>query len=66
LFDRELTSQPRVLTLGLHPHLIAVPHRFVYLERMLDVLQARSDTVFMTGRGIADWYVSVDSAPTGG
>jgi len=33
---------------------------------MLDVLQARSDTVFMTGRGIADWYVSVDSAPTGG
>ena len=38
----------------------------LYLERMLDVLQARSDTVFMTGRGIADWYVSVDSAPTGG
>ena len=63
LFDRELTSQPRVLTLALHPHLIAVPHRFVYLEKMLDILQARDDTVFMTGRGIAEWYLSVDPPP---
>jgi peptidoglycan/xylan/chitin deacetylase (PgdA/CDA1 family) len=66
LFDRELARQPRVLTLGLHPHLIAVPHRFVYLEKMLDLLQERGDTVFMTGRGIADWYVSVDPAPASG
>ena len=63
LFDRELQTQPRVLTLALHPHLIAVPHRFVYLERMLDLLQDRSDTIFMTGRTIADWYISVCPAP---
>ena len=63
LFDRELQTQPRVLTLALHPHLIAVPHRFVYLERMLDLLQDRSDTIFMTGRTIADWYISVSPAP---
>ena len=63
LYDRELKSQPRVLTLALHPHLIAVPHRFVYLEKMLDLLQDRSDTVFMTGRDIADWYASVDAMP---
>jgi len=63
LFDRELKTQPRVLTLALHPHLIAVPHRFVYLERMLDLLQNRSDTIFMTGRGIADWYQTVCPPP---
>lgn len=63
IFDRETKSQPRVLTLGLHPHLIAVPHRMVYLERMLDLLQDRGDTVFMTGRSIADWFERVCPAP---
>ena len=63
LFDRELRTQPRVLTLALHPHLIAVPHRFVYLERMLDLLQDRNDTIFMTGRTIADWFADACPAP---
>ena len=60
LFDRQMKKQPRVLTLGLHPHLIGVPHRFPYLERMLDLLQSRSDTVFMTGKKIADWFETVE------
>ncbi|MEX2454949.1 MAG: polysaccharide deacetylase family protein [Rhodospirillaceae bacterium] len=63
VFDTELPNQPRVLTLGLHPHLIGVPHRFVFLERMLDLLQARSDTVFVTGRDIADWYIAACPPP---
>lgn len=63
VFDRELKSQPRVLTLGLHPHLIGVPHRFVWLERMLDLLQARTDAVFVTGRAIADWYAAACPPP---
>lgn len=63
LFDRETKSQPRVLTLGLHPHLIAVPHRMGYLEKMLDLLQDRSDTVFMTGQSIADWFENACPAP---
>lgn len=63
VFDQELARQPRVLTLGLHPHLIGVPHRFAWLERMLDALQARSDAVFMTGRQIADWFTSACPAP---
>lgn len=58
VFERELKRQPRVLTLALHPHLIGVPHRFAYLERMLDLLQARDDTTFVVGGQIADWYVS--------
>ncbi len=59
-FEAELPTQPRVLTLGLHPHLIAVPHRIVYLQRMLDILQARDDTVFLTGSAIADWFAAAD------
>lgn len=60
-FDRELKTQPRVLAIGLHPHLIGVPHRIGYLERMLDDLMARDDTVFMTGSQIADWFIAADA-----
>ena len=63
VFERELRIQPRVLTLALHPHLIGVPHRFAYLERMLDLLQGREDTVFVVGRQIADWYMAASPAP---
>ena len=59
-FDGELPSQPRVLALGLHPHLIGVPHRIGYLAAMLDLLMARDDVVFMTGSQIADWFVEAD------
>lgn len=58
----ELENGPRIVTLGLHPHLIAVPHRFAWFERMLDLLQARDDTVFMTGSQIADWFEAASDA----
>lgn len=61
-FDKEMNGQPRVLALGLHPHLIAVPHRIGYLEKMVDHLMARDDTAFMTGGQIADWFVAADQA----
>ena len=64
-FEPELGHNPKVLALGLHPHLIAVPHRIGYLEAMLDHLQARSDVTFMTGSAIADWYQAVEPAPEG-
>ncbi len=57
-FDKELDDGPRVLAIGLHPHLMGVPHRIGYLQKMVDDLQARSDTIFMTGSQIADWYMS--------
>ena len=60
-FDRELTREPRILTLALHPHLVAVPHRMLYLERMIDELTRRADTIFMTGSAIADWFVEADA-----
>lgn len=62
-FQRESDLGPRVVTLGLHPHLIGVPHRIGCLERMLDLLCARDDVVFMSGSQIADWYQAVEPAP---
>ena len=56
LFARESLRQPRVLALGLHPHLVGPPHRFVYFERMLDLLMRTEGVVFMTGAQIADWF----------
>jgi hypothetical protein len=47
-----------VLALGLHPHLIGVPHRFGSFERMLDLLMASPAVTFMTGSQIADWYAA--------
>ena len=60
LFERESRSNPRVLAIGLHPHLISVPHRMHELEGMLDALQASSQTIFVTGSRIADWYAEND------
>jgi allantoinase len=60
VFEREMKTQPRVLAIGLHPHLIGVPHRIGYLERMLDLLQKRDDVVFVQGQHIAEWFSSVN------
>ena len=58
-FESELETQPRILTLALHPYLMGVPHRFVYLKKMLELLMSRNDTIFMNGSQITDWFVSV-------
>ncbi|MFT5174557.1 MAG: allantoinase, partial [Gammaproteobacteria bacterium] len=63
-FDHELASNPKVLTLGLHPHLVGVPHRASYFAKCLDLLLARNDTVFVTGSDIADWFVKEDAGPS--
>jgi hypothetical protein len=63
LFEREAPKHPRVLAIGLHPHLIGVPHRFEYLERMLDLLMKSPQVTFMTGSQIADWYTAQVPAP---
>jgi hypothetical protein len=55
-YDAETDAQPRMITLGLHPHLMGVPHRFQTLVAMIDLLKGRKDTVFMTGSQIADWF----------
>jgi len=63
LFVREAVRRPRVLALGLHPHLIGVPHRFGSFEQMLDLLMKTPDVCFMQGSQIADWYAGEVPAP---
>lgn len=64
LFEREARTQPRVLTLGLHPHLIGVPHRFGSFEQMLDLLMRTPGVCFLQGHEIADWYTAQVPAPS--
>lgn len=46
----------KVMGFAVHPFLSGVPHRIGELERLLDGLLARPDTVFMQGREILRWY----------
>lgn len=62
-FEEELKKNCRVMVLPLHPHLVGVPHRMNWFNRILDLLLARKDTVFLNGSQIADWYQSVEPAP---
>jgi allantoinase len=62
-FEEELKRNCRVMVLPLHPHLVGVPHRMNWFNRILDLLLARKDAIFMNGSQIADWYRSVEPAP---
>ena len=67
VLEPELERQPRVMTIGLHPHIMGVAHRLKYLAMTLDMLKQRDDVIFMTGSEIADWYSGhcpPDSEPT--
>jgi allantoinase len=61
-FEIECLDSAIVLAIGLHPHLIAVPHRIHELERMLDLLTASSDAGFFTGSELADWFATAAPA----
>ena len=63
LFAEEAARQPRIITLGLHPHLIGVPHRFVHLRRILALIARRPDTIVLSSGEIADWFEAVSPAP---
>ena len=63
LFEEESTRRPRVLGIGLHPHLIGVPHRFGSFQKMLDLLMKSSNVCFVTGGQIADWFTAQVPAP---
>jgi allantoinase len=60
--EAEIGDRPRIITIGLHPHLIGVPHRFVYFEQMLDLLVTHPDVIFVTGSQIADWFEYAEAA----
>ena len=64
LFDKESEGTVRVLALGLHPHLISVPHRMHELVNMIDALQANPHVLFTTGSALCDWFTHASPAPT--
>jgi len=58
-FDRlyaEGASQPRVLSMGVHPYIMGVPHRIKYFEQAIDYMMKKPDVWFTTADGIYDWY----------
>ncbi len=63
LFNEEAKEHPRVLAVGLHPHLIGVPHRFRSFTKMLDLLMKTPNVCFMTGEIMANWYSTQVPAP---
>ena len=64
VFEEEVQTNPKVITMALHPHVIGVAHRAYYLGEMLDLLLARDDTIFVNGGQIADWFVEADKEST--
>ncbi len=60
VYERELDQNPRIITFGLHPHIIGVPHIAYYFEKALDRLAERNDTVFVTSSIMGDWFVAAD------
>lgn len=63
LFTRDARTRPRLLSVGLHPHLIGVPHRFAFFEEMLDLLMQTPGICFGWGHAIADGFTGQVPAP---
>ena len=61
-FDTE--PGPRVISMGLHPHLMGVPHRLQELRQMLDLLQGRGDVIFKTPAETVAWYQAASAPAT--
>lgn len=60
MFERELERQVRIITFGLHPHIIGVPHVAHQFEKAIDLLIQRDDTVFVTSSQMGDWFTNAD------
>jgi len=60
VFERETQHQPRVMSFGLHPHILGVAHRAYYFEKCLELLMRRQDVIFLTSSEIADWFIAAD------
>jgi allantoinase len=62
--EQETADSAKVLTLGLHPHLVGVAHRIAAFERSLDRLLASPQTTFTTGASMLSWYTAQVSGPS--
>lgn len=59
----ESATQPRVMSMSIHPYITGVPHRFKYFAKAYDYLLEHDDVWFTTAEEIYDW--TIDNPPTG-
>ena len=60
-FDRlylESATQPRVMSMSIHPYIMGVPHRIGYFESAYDYMLKHDDVWFATAEEIYDWYIA--------
>ncbi|MGI9342788.1 MAG: polysaccharide deacetylase family protein [Gammaproteobacteria bacterium] len=60
-FDRlydEGATQPRVMSMSVHPYIMGTPHRIKYFEIALDYILDKQDVWFTTAEEIYDWTIS--------
>jgi peptidoglycan/xylan/chitin deacetylase (PgdA/CDA1 family) len=60
-FDRlydEGATQPRVMSMSVHPYIMGTPHRIKYFEIALDYILDKQDVWFTTAEEIYDWTVN--------
>ena len=55
---KEGAQNARVMAISMHPYITGVPHRIVYLDKILDYIKGHEGVLFMTGSEILDWYKS--------
>lgn len=62
-FDRlyqEGATQPRVMSMSVHPYIMGAPHRIKYFEAALDYILGHDDVWFTTAEAIYHWFTKVD------
>jgi allantoinase len=58
-FDRlyeESADQPRIMSMGIHPYIMGVPHRIKYFEAAYDHMLKKTDVWFATADEIYEWF----------
>ena len=58
-FDRlylEGSTQPRFMSMSVHPYIIGAPHRIAYFEKALDYILGHDKVWFTTAEDIYDWH----------
>ncbi len=53
----EGASQPRILSMSIHPYIMGVPHRIKYFAAACDYILSKADVWFTSADAIYDWYM---------
>jgi len=62
IYEREIEHNPQIITFGLHPHIIGVPHIAYHFEKVIDLLMARDDVIFVNSSMMGDWFIEADGS----